>query len=159
MINGVQIKNLKVIPDERGRLMEIMRNDDDCYIKFGQVYMTTTMPGVVKGFHWHKIQTDQICCVYGMIKLVLFDIREGSTKNELMEIFLGRDKPSLVTVPNHVLHGWKCVSQEEALVVNVPTETYDYKNPDEQRIHPHDENEQIKELGYAIPYNWGRRDY
>ena len=49
MIEGVKVKKLKVIPDERGRLMEILRNDDECYEKFGQVYMTTNYPGVVKG--------------------------------------------------------------------------------------------------------------
>jgi dTDP-4-dehydrorhamnose 3,5-epimerase-like enzyme len=29
MIDGVKIKRLKVIPDERGRLMEILRSDDE----------------------------------------------------------------------------------------------------------------------------------
>ena len=47
MIDGVIIKKLKVIPDERGRLMEIMRSDDTFFKKFGQVYMTTAYPGVV----------------------------------------------------------------------------------------------------------------
>ncbi|HUV82202.1 MAG TPA: dTDP-4-dehydrorhamnose 3,5-epimerase, partial [archaeon] len=40
-IDGVNIKNLKVVPDERGWLMEILRCDDDIYEQFGQVYMTT----------------------------------------------------------------------------------------------------------------------
>jgi len=31
MIEGVKVKKLKVIPDERGRLMEIMRSDDDFF--------------------------------------------------------------------------------------------------------------------------------
>ena len=53
MIEGVKIKKLKVIPDERGRLMEMLRSDDDLFIKFGQVYMTTAYPGVVKGWHYH----------------------------------------------------------------------------------------------------------
>jgi dTDP-4-dehydrorhamnose 3,5-epimerase len=47
MIDGVMTKKLKVIPDERGRLMECLRNDDDLFIQFGQFYMTTTLPGVV----------------------------------------------------------------------------------------------------------------
>ena len=55
MIDGVKIKKLKVIPDERGRLMEMLRSDDDLFIKFGQVYMTTAYPGVVKGWHYHII--------------------------------------------------------------------------------------------------------
>jgi len=54
-IEGLQVTNLRTIPDERGWLMEILRNDDDIFEKFGQVYMTTAYPGVVKGWHYHKI--------------------------------------------------------------------------------------------------------
>ena len=75
MIDGVMTKQLKVIPDERGRLMECLRNDDELFVKFGQFYMTTTFPGVVKGWHLHDAQCDNIVCVKGMIKLVLFDGR------------------------------------------------------------------------------------
>ena len=49
MIAGVKTKMLKVIPDERGYLMEILRCDEDLLSQFGQVYMTTVYPGVVKG--------------------------------------------------------------------------------------------------------------
>ena len=36
MIDGVLIKKLKVIADERGRLMEILRADDEMFTRFGQ---------------------------------------------------------------------------------------------------------------------------
>ena len=75
MIDGVMTKKLKVVPDERGRLMECLRSDDELFVKFGQFYMTTTFPGVVKGWHLHDAQFDNIVCVKGMIKLVLFDGR------------------------------------------------------------------------------------
>ena len=78
MIEGVKVKKLKVIPDERGRLMEMLRSDDDLFVKFGQVYMTTAYPGVVKGWHLHDVQWDNVVCVKGMIKLVLHDARDGS---------------------------------------------------------------------------------
>lgn len=150
MIDGVKIKNLKVVPDERGRLMEILRADDEIFEAFGQVYMTTTYPGVVKGWHSHAAQGDNICCVKGMIKLVLFDGRDGSpTKGQFDEFFIGENKPMLVQVPKGVQHGWKCVSVEEALIVNIPTQVYNYKHPDEQRLPAH---------GGPIPYDWTRQD-
>ncbi len=71
MISGVKIKDLKFIPDERGRLMEILRSDEEIFQKFGQIYMTTNYPGVVKAWHYHQKQTDNICCLKGMIKIVL----------------------------------------------------------------------------------------
>ncbi|MEM2982926.1 MAG: dTDP-4-dehydrorhamnose 3,5-epimerase, partial [Candidatus Bathyarchaeia archaeon] len=67
MIEGVRVKNLRVIPDERGRLMEILRSDDQIFRGFGQVYMTTAYPGVVKGWHYHKVQYDNMAVVKGMM--------------------------------------------------------------------------------------------
>ncbi len=150
MIEGVKTKTLKVIPDERGRLMEILRADDDFFGKFGQVYMTTTYPGVVKAWHMHKNQTDNVACVQGMIKLALYDSRQDSaTHKEVNELFLGIHSPMLVQIPPGVFHGWMCISEEEAVVINVPTEVYDYENPDEQRLDPHQND---------IPYDWKRKD-
>jgi dTDP-4-dehydrorhamnose 3,5-epimerase len=135
MIDGVKVKGLKVVPDERGRLMEILRQDDDLFRKFGQVYMTTTFPGVVKAWHFHKIQTDNVACVQGMIKLALFDARKDSpTKGNVDEFYLGIHSPLLVQIPTGVYHGWMCISQEEAIIVNIPTEVYEYKQPDEFRV-------------------------
>jgi len=150
MIHDAKVKQLKFIPDERGRLMEILRCDEDIFAKFGQVYLTTTYPGVVKAWHFHKKQDDFIVCVKGMLKLVLYDDREGSpTKGEVNQFFIGDFNPALVKVPKMIYHGWKCVSTEEALVINVPTEAYNPMEPDEYRIDPHKNN---------IPYDWERKD-
>lgn len=145
-IDGVWVKELKVVADERGRLMEILRNDDEGFSKFGQVYMTTNYPGVVKAWHLHRVQQDMVACVKGMIKLVLYDAREGSaTKGMVSEFFIGDHNPCLVRVPAGVYHGWKGISTEESVVVNCPTETYDYAEPDEHRL-DWDTPE--------IPYDW-----
>lgn len=150
MIKGVMVKKLKVIPDERGRLMEILRIDDEMYKGFGQVYMTTAYPGVVKGWHYHKKQFDNMAVVKGMMKIVLYDGRpDSSTHGEINEFFAGEHNPVLVHIPPYVYHGFKCISGEEAVVVNTPTEAYDYADPDEFRVHPHDND---------IPYEWDRKD-
>lgn len=146
MIQGVHVKTLKVIADERGRLMEILRCDDECFERFGQMYMTTNYPDVVKAWHFHKIQTDNVCCLKGMIKIALYDARESSgTKGEINEFFIGDHNPMLVTIPPGVYHGWKCISNEESIVVSAPTEPYNYRQPDEYRLPPDTEE---------IPYNW-----
>ena len=150
MIEGVKTKKLKVIPDERGRLMEILRKDDDLFLGFGQAYMTSTYPGVVKAWHMHQKQTDNVVCLQGMLKLVLYDGRRGSkTFGELEQYYIGVHNPLLVQIPAGVYHGWMCVSTEEALVVNLPTLPYNHKEPDEQRLDPHSSD---------IPYDWTRKD-
>lgn len=150
LIEGVRTKTLRVIPDERGWLMEILRADDaEMFTRFGQVYVSATYPGVVKAWHFHKEQVDHFACISGMVKLVLIDTREGSpTKGVVNEFFLGAQNPMLVQVPNLVYHGWKCISTEPALVLNVPTHPYRYDDPDEYRVEPHG----------RLPYDWTRKD-
>ena len=150
MIDGVKIKKLGVIPDQRGRVMEILRSDDGLFQKFGQVYVTTTYPGVVKAWHKHEKQADNIVCVAGMIKMALYDGRPGSpTHREVNELYLGVHNAVLVQVPPGIYHGWMGISLEEAVIINIPTELYDRDHPDEQRLDPHDN---------TIPYIWKRKD-
>lgn len=150
MIHQVRTKPLKMIPDERGWLMELLRSDDEMFIRFGQVYVTAAYPGVVKAWHYHKKQWDHFACVHGMMKLVLYDDRKDSpTCGQFDEFFVGDRNPLLVQIPPLVHHGFKCIGQEQAIVVNCPTEVYVYDEPDEYRVDPHDG---------TIPYDWARKD-
>jgi dTDP-4-dehydrorhamnose 3,5-epimerase len=146
MLAGVEIKSLAVHPDERGYLMEILRDDEEFYAGFGQVYVTTCYPGIVKAWHAHTRQTDHICCLTGTMKLGLFDDREDSpTRGETMSLILGLVHPALVKVPPGVWHGFTAVGGEMAMILNVPTEHYDYEHPDELRRDPCDPD---------IPFEW-----
>lgn len=150
MIHQVRTKKLKVTPDERGRLMEALRADDEVFIKFGQIYFTTAYPGVVKAWHYHKKQIDNFVVVHGMMKVVLYDPREDSpTQGEINEFFMGVHNQMLLQIPNLVYHGFKCTSEHEAIVMNCPTEMYHYAAPDEYRIPAHSPE---------IPYDWARKD-
>lgn len=150
LIDGVRTRRLRVIPDDRGWLMEILRSDDkELFSGFGQVYVSATYPGVVKAWHYHKLQLDNFACVSGMVKLVLVDTRPGSpTEGMVNEFVIGALDPMLVQVPKLVYHGWKCIGTEVALVVNTPTEPYNYDEPDEYRLEPHG----------TLPYDWRRKD-
>jgi dTDP-4-dehydrorhamnose 3,5-epimerase len=150
LIEGVTIEPLKVVPDERGRLMEIMRRDDHFFTGFGQVYLSTVFPGVVKAWHYHNVQEDRFTCIRGMVKAVLYDDREKSASRGLLnEFYVGEHNPSLVVIPPGVYHGWKCISEYEAYVINIPSEPYNRTDPDEYRVDPHDG---------GIPYDWQRKD-
>jgi len=146
VIDGVRSKSLLCHPDERGRLWEILRSDDEIFQRFGQVYVTTAYPGIVKAWHAHKKQTDFFTVISGMAKFVLYDMREDSpTRGELQEFFLGRDRLMLVTIPPGVYHGFKCLGDQEVIALNCPTEPYSADDPDELRL-PHDTDK--------IPYHW-----
>jgi dTDP-4-dehydrorhamnose 3,5-epimerase len=147
MIEGVLLKPLRVIPDERGWLMEILRCDEEIFHQFGQVYLTTAYPNVVKSWHYHKKQTDNFTCIRGMMKVALYDARKDSpTFKILMELFVGEKNPMLISVPPEVYHGFKAIGAETAYFLSIPTLPYNYQEPDEFRLPPDTEE---------IPYDWG----
>lgn len=150
MIAGVRVKQLKTNLDSRGRLFEVLRSDDEIFTRFGQAYITTVYPGVVKAWHLHENQTDNMCLVSGDLKLVIHDLREDSpTRGQTDEFYLSAENRLLVQIPLKVYHGFQNVGAEEAIVLNIPDRVYDHSAPDEKRLDPYD-NE--------IPYNWERRD-
>jgi len=150
LIEGVSIKNLRLIPDERGRLMELLRTDDKGFSKFGQAYITTAYPGVIKARHYHKLQDENMPVVKGMAKIVLFDDREdNSSKGVINEFFAGDHNHLLMHIPRLIWHGFKCIGEEETMIANIVTECYNYINPDEYRKSPNISD---------IPYDWSRRD-
>ena len=149
MIQGVETKQLKRHADERGFLMELLRSDDPIFSKFGQCYVSMNYPGVVRAWHYHKKQDDFFVVVKGMIKVGLYDMREGSpTRGEVAEVYLGDDNNIILKIPVGVVHGYKTVGVEPSLLVNFPSELYNPQEPDEYRL-PWNTEE--------IPFSWDIR--
>lgn len=143
-ICGVEIKMLVKHPDERGYFMEILRDDDQMFSKFGQSSVSLTKPGVIKAFHWHKKQDDFFFTASGEAMVVLYDRRAGSqTYGKTQVIFSGESEPALVFIPCGVAHGYKVLGKKPVLMLYHMSEHYDPKNPDEQRI-DHDD----KRIGF-----------
>ncbi len=144
MIDGVHIVPLLQIPDERGKVMHMLRRSDPHFREFGEVYFSMVLPGAIKGWHLHERMVINYAVPYGRIKLVLFDDRPGSpTRGTVQEVFLGQDQYSLVQVPTGVWNGFKGYGPTEAIVCNCATIVHD---PDEiVRRDPFDP---------SIPYDW-----
>ncbi len=146
MIDGVCIKKLRMIKDNRGRLMEMIRCDDRIFKKFGQVYMTTVKPGYIKGWHCHKKQIDNFVCIKGKVRVGLYDGRKQSkTRGETQELMLSKNKHILLQIPNGVLHGFENNNDDECIIINIPTEPYNHSKPDECKTSPFKNN---------IPFKW-----
>jgi dTDP-4-dehydrorhamnose 3,5-epimerase len=145
-ISDVDIRDLKLLPNERGRLMEVQRADEPDFPGFGQAYVTSTYAGVIKAWYRHKTQIDQIVVVTGLLKLVLYDDRDGSPTNGVVqEIVLGDLAPRLVRIPPGVWHGFQTIGGREAFVLHLNTVPFDPARPDEERL-PSDSD--------LIPYSW-----
>lgn len=151
MIHGVQVKPLKVQPDDRGFLMEMLREDEPIFERFGQAYITGCRRGVAKAWHYHREQTDHFVCVGGTALVVLFDSRDDSPTRGTVQDFTLHSPPSqdpvplLLKIPPLVVHGFTAIHGEEARIINIPTLPYRHVDPDEYR-YPWDSPE--------IPYRW-----
>lgn len=120
MINGVKIKPLKKICDERGMIMKMQECTDEDFIGFGEIYFSTVFPGVVKGWHLHKKTTLNYAVVEGMIKLVLYDGRiESPTRGQLQELFIGENNYCLVQIPPMIWNGFKGIGTKTAIVADL----------------------------------------
>lgn len=145
-ISGVRTKPLRWIRDERGRLMEILRCNDEIFRGFGQVYVTVVNPGYVKGWHYHLQQDDSFVPLVGSVRVGLYDRRESSpTRGAVAEVILSADDPMVLQIPRGVVHGLECMGNSEAMVLNVPNMPYNHQNPDEWRIDPFNND---------IPFRW-----
>lgn len=144
MIEGVRVIPLKQIPDERGKIMHMLRCDSEWFVDFGEIYFSCVYPGAIKGWHIHKKMVLNYAVPFGHIKFVLYDDRPGSpTKGDIQEIFLGPDNYCLVMVPPMIWNGFKGVGPETAIVANCASIPHDPVEID--RMDPFDP---------SIPYDW-----
>lgn len=135
MIQDVNVKKLVKHVDDRGFFMEIIRDDDGVLDKFGQFSMSMTYPGVIKAFHYHKLQDDLWFFPIGNAQVVLHDMREDSpTKGETNVFYMGEHNPLLLTIPVGVAHGYRVLGNTPAVITYVTTESYRPDRPDEYRI-------------------------
>jgi dTDP-4-dehydrorhamnose 3,5-epimerase len=122
----------------------MLKNTDPEFQEFGEIYFSCGYPGVIKAWHIHKRMTLNNFCVVGMIKLVLYDGRDGSpTKGALTEIFMGEQNRLLVQIPPGITNGYKAFGDGMAILANCATM-------------PHDREEliYIDPLVNDVPYKW-----
>jgi len=144
-IVGVEFYPLKQILDYRGKVMIMMRNDDEYFSQFGQIYFTCVHSGMVKAWHEHTRTELNYACIYGKVLVVIVDIRENSpTKDNVMEVYLSPEDYKLLKIPPGVLNGMKGLGQTDSIVANCATLPYDDA---EMRRYPLEHFE----------YNWWKR--
>ena len=127
-IEGVSVISLKKNVDDRGFLVETYRADElPGNVKPQMSYLSVTEPGIGRGPHEHKEQTDVFSFLGpGNFKIFLWDNRSQSrTFGKRMIFFAGADNPMTLIVPPGVVHGYRNSSQSErGMVLNYPDQLY-----------------------------------
>ena len=133
MLQGIRIRPIRRVPDERGFFTEVMRKDwkelfgED---NVAQTNLSFTYPNVIRAWHRHiKGQTDYFLALRGMIKICAFDDKTA----EVNEIISSGLDLQLVRMPGHYWHGFKALGNEPAMLLYFTTNLYDPANPDEER--------------------------
>jgi dTDP-4-dehydrorhamnose 3,5-epimerase len=146
-IDGVSVREVRHVPRDHGVITEIFRPEwDPTGLPVVHIYQSRLYPGALGAWSCHQRSTDRLFVNQGQLKIVLFDGREDSrTSGLIMELHAGDTRPSLIVVPPGIWHGLQNLGSTDALILNCPTEAYDYKDPDHYRL-AYDSAE--------IPYAW-----
>jgi dTDP-4-dehydrorhamnose 3,5-epimerase len=133
MLQGIRIRPIKRLSDERGFFTEVMRKDwkelfgEDTV---AQANFSFTYPDVIRAWHRHvKGQVDYFLALRGLIKICAFDDKTS----EVNEVVSSGLDLQVVRMPGHYWHGFKALGNEPAMLLYFTTNLYDAANPDEER--------------------------
>lgn len=126
-----------------GGLTEIWRADDAHTAPVDQVYVTTTLPGVVKAWYRHDQQVDQVTPLRGRTLMVFWD--PARPEAEAVEVMLDAERPRLLTVAAGLWHGFRACGNEPSVLLHLNDRAFDWPAVDEQRLPPDSP---------AVPYRW-----
>ena len=131
-IHGLVFLPTTPVAYEDGYLTEIARMDQALIgPPIAQVHLNYTLVGRIRAWGLHKKNMDRLFLVSGQVKFVVFDGRKDSpTYGVVNEIIVGDRSPGLLLIPPNLYHGWKNIGNTNALIINMPTNLYDYENPD-----------------------------
>lgn len=118
--------------DHRGRVFEIYTGDSSHWQKpLVYCYAFTVRPGQTKGWGLHEKKDDRYTLISGEVLTVLYDARKGSSTHGLIQkVVLTPEGIRQLRIPTGVWHMNICIGQEEAFLINHPTEIYDHNAPD-----------------------------
>jgi dTDP-4-dehydrorhamnose 3,5-epimerase len=129
-IDGVRIYPLRVISDERGAVLHMLRADQEHFQKFGEVYFSEVLPDVTKGWKRHRRQVQHLAVPVGDVRFTLQDTRRDSATNgEVATVDLGRSSTyGLLRIPPGIWYAFTSLSVRPCLVANCADLPHD---PDE----------------------------
>lgn len=123
-IPGVVIRQLRRYTDTRGWLIELFRDDEllDAF-RPRMGYISLTHPGVARGPHEHREQSDGFVFLSGTFEVTLWENRPQRPRRKVV-LRVGEQNPISLIVPPGVVHAYKNVGDQDATVLNFPDRLY-----------------------------------
>src|SRR5262245_61453731 len=117
-IADVLIRPIQKWTDERGWLSELFRADEmPEKLNPAMGYISMTEPGVLRGPHEHRRQTDYFCFLGpSHFRIYLWDNRpDAPTFETYQEETVGSRRPTCVVIPPGVVHAYRNVGRTSGL--------------------------------------------
>jgi UDP-2-acetamido-2,6-beta-L-arabino-hexul-4-ose reductase len=111
----------QVHTDERGSLFEIIRT-----MGGGQVFFSTTKPGVIRGEHFHTRKVEWFCVVQGE---AIIRIRRIGTR-DVEEFRVSGKSPQFISIPAFHTHHIENCGAEELMTMFWCSELFEKADPD-----------------------------
>jgi len=147
-IEGAVLFEPKVFADGRGAFFEAFRASwTGSSFSVAQWNVSVSAGGVVRGLHFHRLQTDYWLVPQGKVRVALVDVRpESPTRRKAMCLELGGDRPRALLIPPGVLHGYAIIHDATVMyLVNV-----EYTGKDEYGVRWNDPELGLPPEWYAI---------
>ena len=126
-IGGVVIRDLSRHSDSRGWLTELFRSDESPKELLPVMgYVSSTEPGIVRGPHEHREQTDHFCFVGpSTFRVYLWDNRKDSpTFGNRIVLEAGAEQPKAMIIPPGVVHAYKNIGITQGWIFNLSNRLY-----------------------------------
>ena len=136
LIDGVQLIEVRNVITRNGITTEVFRRD----WPIGEAEITHAIhvhfrAGALSGWHSHRLKTDHLFVVSGLIRAVFYDDRpESPTRGMVNELLLSHARPQLVVIPPLVFHALQALGSEPAAFVNYFDHLYQHDDPDDFRV-------------------------
>ncbi|WP_010529269.1 NAD-dependent epimerase/dehydratase family protein [Lentibacillus jeotgali] len=112
---------LPVHQDERGSLVELIKSHEA-----GQIFMSTSREGVIRGNHYHHTKVEKFCVIKGAANIKLRKI----DSDQLNTYAVSDQNIEIVDIPPGYTHSIENVSDGEMIVLFWANELFDPNNPD-----------------------------
>ncbi len=107
--------------DERGKLFELIKSK-----QFGQIFVSTTKPGIARGNHYHDSKIEKFCLIKGKAVIKLRHLLTG----EVISYEVSDDNIKIVDIPPGYTHSIENIGEDDMIVLFWANEIFDPKNPD-----------------------------
>lgn len=118
--DGLSI-NPKIHKDNRGSLFELIKSNS-----MGQVFVSTTKPGVTRGNHFHFRKIEKYCVIQGK---ALISLRELSSDRKV-DYQVSGDNVEIIDIPTGFTHSIKNTGEEDLVTLFWANEIFSQESPD-----------------------------